>query len=73
MSEGRKELLLYQQRVVEEKRELDEEIHELTTFLATAASAQVPLVEARLMHEQLLHMLQYSKTLQQRMRLWSAA
>lgn len=60
----------HQQRVVEEKRELDERIHKLTVFLASAASAQVSLVEANLMHEQLKHMLQYSKTLQQRIRLW---
>ena len=58
------------QRVVEEKRELDEKIHKLTAFLASAASTQASLVEARLMHEQLNHMLQYSKMLQQRIRLW---
>jgi len=60
----------HQQRVIEEKRELDEKLHKLTTFLATAASAQVSLVEARLLHEQLNHMLQYSRVLQLRIKLW---
>lgn len=59
-------LLPHQQRIVEEKRELDEEIHKLTVFLASAASAQVSMAEARLMHEQLNHMLQYGRVLQLR-------
>ena len=58
----------HQQRVVEEKRDLDEKIHKLTAFLASAKSAQVSLVEVRLMHEQLTHMLQYARVLQLRIR-----
>ena len=58
----------HQQRAVEEKRELDEKLHKLTAFLATAASAQVSLVEVRLLHEQLHHMLQYSRVLELRIR-----
>lgn len=62
----------HQQRVIEEKRELDEKIHKLTVFLASAASTQVSLSEARLMHEQLNYMLQYSKVLQRRIELFGS-
>lgn len=65
-------LELHQQRVVDEKKELNERIHKLTVFLASAASAQVGVVEVRLMHEQLRHMLQYSKVLQMRIRLFGS-
>lgn len=73
MSDAIKGLLPHQQRMLEEQRELQEKTHKLTAFLASAASAQLPLVETRLMHEQLHHMLQYSKVLQQRIRLWGAS
>lgn len=62
----------HQQRVIEEKRDLNEKIHKLTVFLASAASTQVSLSEARLMHEQLNHMLQYSKVLQRRIELFGS-
>jgi hypothetical protein len=62
----------HQQLIVDEKKELDEKIHKLTVFLASAASAQVSVVEVRLMHEQLNHMLQYSKCLQLRIRAFGA-
>ena len=56
----------HQQRVVEEKRELDEKIAKLTAFLNSAAITQVSLAEARRMSRQHGHMLGYSVMLGQR-------
>jgi hypothetical protein len=59
-------LLPHQERLIAEQKELTEETHKLTAFLASAASAQVSIAENRLIHEQLGHMLQYGRVLQLR-------
>lgn len=56
----------HQERVLEEKRELDEKIYKLTVFMASGRVTQVSLAEARRMHKQLQIMLDYSRVLQER-------
>ena len=60
----------HQQRVIEEKRELDEKLSKLTAFLNSAASTQLSVAEVRLMSEQLGHMMGYSAALLKRLVLW---
>jgi hypothetical protein len=56
----------HQERVLEERRELDEKIHKLTVFIASARIAQVSLAESRRLYQQLQIMLDYSRVLQDR-------
>lgn len=56
----------HQERVLEEKRELDEKIRKLTVFIASARIAQVSLAESRRLYRQLQHMLDYSRVLEDR-------
>ena len=58
--------LPHRERLIAEEKELTERTHKLTVFLASAASAQVSVAEARLMHEQLNHMLQHGRILKLR-------
>lgn len=62
----------HQERVLEEKRDLDEKIHKLTVFIASARIAQVSLAESRRLYQQLQHMLDYSRVLQDRINAFEA-
>jgi hypothetical protein len=69
-ADGKAEVRLepHQQRVVEEKRELDEKIEKLTAFLNTPKAVDVPLAEMERMFLQLGIMNLYSQVLGDRIR-----
>jgi hypothetical protein len=58
--------LPYQQRVVDEKKDLDERLERLTAFLASAEAANVPTQEQRRMNRQAMLMALLSDTLGER-------
>ena len=53
----------HQLRVVEERIDLEEKIHNLTAFMTSARVAQVSLAESYRMRRQLQHMQDYSRAL----------
>jgi hypothetical protein len=61
-----KELLPHQQRVVEEKKELDDKLFRLRLFLASEKIVSVPQVELERLHRQLDAMQEYSNILSER-------
>jgi hypothetical protein len=58
----------HQERVVEEKRELDEKIEKLTDFLRTPQAVDVPSAEVERLLSQLGIMHLYSRVLRDRIR-----
>ena len=60
----------YQQRVVTEKRELDERREKLDVFIRTELFQTLPVAEQHLMIRQLSIMCQYSKVLGDRIALF---
>lgn len=56
----------HQQRVVDEKSELDEKISKLTSFMGSDASNVLSLTEEDDLEEQLEYMEKYSKVLERR-------
>lgn len=62
----------HQERVVAEKRDLDEKIEKLNAFVTSAAITQVSLAEARRLRDQLAYMRSYSAVLQERINAFEA-
>ena len=56
----------YQQRVIEEKKQLDKKIEKLRTFLNTETFAELDLAERGRMHSQFNVMTNYSSILGER-------
>ncbi len=56
----------YQQRVIDEKRELDERLARLTGFFATPIFAKLPFLEQDRMKRQAAYMSAYSSVLGER-------
>lgn len=56
----------HQQRVVDEKAELDEKMDKLTAFMDTPIFAKVPVAEQERLVMQLMHMGNYTATLHDR-------
>lgn len=57
---------LYQKRVLDEKRALDEKITKLDAFINTETFHQIPLDERNVLQKQLAVMRQYSDVLRER-------
>ena len=53
----------HQQRVIDEKEDLDVKIEKLSAFTRSQAFENVPMAERHLLREQLMHMERYSATL----------
>lgn len=66
------ELQPHQQRVVDERHELNERLNKLLAFTSTVAFAKLPQAERELMTEQAHYMQAYSNVLAQRLHLWGA-
>lgn len=60
----------HQQRVVDEKRELDDKIQKLTAFFNTEIYRGLRSAEKRLLSNQLMHMNGYSEVLADRISLF---
>ena len=56
----------YQQRVVDEKTELDERLRKLRAFAASDTFLALLPSDARLLGQQAMHMMDYSEVLRQR-------
>lgn len=62
----------YQQRVVEEKKELDSKLEKLLKFFDTATFDELPVEEKDRMYRQSRYMKQYSEVLGERIEAFSA-
>lgn len=60
----------YQQRVVQEKKDLDDKCEKLDSFLASTPFDQISLAERNLLRTQLMVMALYSEVLDQRIALF---
>lgn len=60
----------YQQRIVEEKTELDAKMDKLTAFIDTPSFTGLPVMQQELLVEQLHHMGNYTAVLEKRIRLF---
>jgi len=60
----------YQERVIEEKQQLDEKIEKLQTFVGTEAMSTVSAVQGSLLRSQLSVMEAYSTILGERIKEW---
>ena len=57
----------HQQRVIDEKQELDDKIEKLTAFISFSdIFKELPGMDQLLLHDQLTHMCNYSLTLEKR-------
>lgn len=56
----------HQQRVVDEKAELDEKMDKLTAFMDTPIFSHLPVPEQERLAQQLMHMGNYTATLHER-------
>ena len=61
----------HQERVVQEKQELDERLFKLRLFMEKQAFQELPEEERDLLRYQEQHMLNYSEILAARIALWS--
>lgn len=62
----------YQQRVIDEKRELDQKIEKLDTFIKGEVYIQLSLMERRRLDQQLFLMGQLSSVLGERIKAFTA-
>lgn len=62
----------YQQRVVDEKSELDDMLSKIGTFLAGSKVEALPLAEQRRLARQWQYMRAYSDVLGERIEAWTA-